>query len=218
MKNLKSWLKNIVLRINKIGADKRNRKLKSSDFSIISNNCFAGIVYQHYNLQYNTPTIGLYFYPNEYIKFLKSFNKYIKEKLTFINISASKYYEDLKSSNNENAIIGLLGDVEIVFLHYKTQEEAIEKWNRRVKRLSKNIIFKFNDQNGCTYDNLKEFEKLSYKNKIMFTSKQYNEFKCNIFIKKYRKSKFVKEDYYSCYKYFNLIDYINSVVEEEKIK
>lgn len=68
--NIRQFLKKIRLQINKLGSKRRNSKLKSKDFSIISNNCFAGIVYQHLGLQYNTPTIGLYFYPDEYIKFL----------------------------------------------------------------------------------------------------------------------------------------------------
>lgn len=210
---MKKYIKKIMLKINKIGAERRKKKLKSTDFSIISNNCFSGIVYQHYNLLYNTPTIGLYFYPEEYLKFVKNFKRYIERKLTFIKASESKYYDDLKKNNYLNVIIGKLEDIEIVFLHYKTKEEALEKWNRRVKRLSKNIIFKFNDQNECTYENLKEFNDFSYKYKIMFTSKQYPEFESNIFMRKYKKRKCIKEDYYSCYKYFNFNAFINNMIE-----
>lgn len=219
MKDLKKILKNIRLKINKIGANKRNEKLKSKDFSIISNNCFAGIVYQHLGLQYNTPTIGLYFYPKEYIKFLKNFDFYIKQPLTFIKTNKSKYYESLCENGYNNVIIGVLKDVEIVFLHYKTQEEARNKWEKRCKRLSKNIIFKFNDQNDCTYEDLKEFDELKYENKLLFTSGKHEELKSNIFIRKYRNSKNIKEDYYSCYKYIDLIEYINNIkIGKEKSK
>ena len=43
--------------------------------------------------------------------------------------------------------IGKLGnDVEIHFLHYKSETEAQEKWNRRLKRMNfNNILFKFSD-------------------------------------------------------------------------
>lgn len=207
--NIKKVLKDIRLEINRMGASNRRKKLNTTDFSIISNNCFAGIVYQHFGLQYNTPTIGLYFYPEEYIKFCRNFNDYIKEDLTFIRTSESKYFDDLKKNHYENTIVGKLKDVEIVFLHYETQEEAKKKWDRRIKRLSKNIIYKFNDQNGCTYDQLKQFDDLQYKNKIIFTAKEYPDLKTNVFMKKYRNCVNIKEDYYSCYKYIDLIDFIN---------
>ena len=70
--------------------------------------------------------------------------------------------------------IGRLDDVEIVFLHYKTKEEAIEKWNRRLNRVNyDNLIIKFSEQNLCDYEHLKAFEELSYKKKILFTKKEY---------------------------------------------
>lgn len=208
MKNIKAILKKIRLKINKIGAKRRNKKFKIKDFSIISNNCFAGIVYQHFNIEYNTPTIGLYFFPKEYIKFVAKFSYYMNAKLEFIDARYSKYYDVLCKRNQEKAIIGILDDVEIVFLHYKTKEEAFEKWERRKKRLSKNIIFKFNDQNGAEYEDISRFDKLPSENKICFTSKKYNELPCTIQIKKYKKYNEIKEDYYSFYKYMNFYDFV----------
>lgn len=208
MKNIRVILKEIRLKINKIGSKRRNKKLKIKDFSIISNNCFAGIVYQHFNMEYNTPTVGLYLFPKEYIKFVKRFSYYMNLKLDFIDAKASKYYDVLCKRNQEKAIIGILDDIEIVFLHYKTKEEVLEKWERRKNRLSKNIIFKFNDQNGAEYEDIKQFDKLPVENKICFTAKKYNELPSTIQIKKYKKYNEVKEDYYSFYKYMNFYDYI----------
>lgn len=215
--NIRQVLKNIRLKFNMVGSGRRKNKLNSIDFSIISNNCFAGIVYQHFNLQYNTPTVGLYFYPDEYIKFCKKFDYYIGQKLTFIKASNSKYFDDLKKNHYENVIVGMLDDVEIVFLHYKTEREAKDKWERGVHRLSKNIIFKFNDQNGATYENLRDFDALPYKNKIMFTARNYPEFTSNVFCKKYKSASFIKEDYYSVYKYINLVNYINHSIVGKKV-
>lgn len=209
MKSIKETLKKIRLKINKIGSKKRKAKIINKDFSIISNNCYAGIVYQYLGLKYNTPTIGLFFFSDEYIKFLEKFNYYIKQELTFIDSKDSKYYSILKKDGIENAIIGMLKDVEIVFLHYKSREEAYEKWTKRCKRLSENLIFKFNDQNLCSYENIKKFDELPIKNKLFFSSKNYSEIKSCIWIRKYRNQNNIKEDYYSGHKYFNIIDYIN---------
>lgn len=208
---IKDVLKNIRLKINKLGAKKRKNKLKSTDFSIISNNCYAGIIYQYLGLEYNTPTVGTFIYAEDYIKLLKNFDYYINKELKFINYNESKYKDELQRANIEKAIIGILDDVEIVFLHYSTEKEALEKWKRRCQRLSKNLIFKFNDQNLCNYEHLKEFECLKEKNKICFTAQNYPEFKSTIQLKKYRKYKEIKEDYYSGHRYFNIIEYINSI-------
>lgn len=212
MSAIREILKEQRLKINKIGADKRKNELVSLDFSIISNNCFAGIVYQHYNLEYNTPTVGLYFFPKDFIKFCQNFSYYMDKKIKFIDSKASKYYKELREKGHENNIIGCLDDVEIVFLHYKTQDEVLNKWERRKQRLSKNIIFKFNDQNGCKEEDIKAFDELDVENKICFTSKNYNKYKSCIWLKKYKDNEFVKEDYYSCYKYIDITKYINSTI------
>ena len=42
--NIRQVLKNIRLKFNMVGSGRRKNKLNSIDFSIISNNCFAGIL------------------------------------------------------------------------------------------------------------------------------------------------------------------------------
>ena len=137
---IKKILKEIRLRINKFGSSYRRKKLKIKNLTIISNNCWAGIVSQYLGIKYYTPTIGLYFFSEEYIKFLERFDYYIKQKLEIIDTKDSKYYDEMIKKNHKNAIVGKLDDVEIVFLHMKTGKEAIEKWNKRVKRINKGNI------------------------------------------------------------------------------
>ena len=202
---VKKILKEIRLRINKFGSSYRRKKLKIKNPTIISNNCWAGIVSQYLGIKYYTPTIGLYFFSEEYIKFLERFDYYIKQKLEIIDTKDSKYYDEMIKKNHQNAIVGKLDDVEIVFLHMKTGKEAIEKWNKRVKRINRrNIIFKFCEQN------------VPFKNKICFTTKEYPEYKSVIWFKDQVKNEEVVRDYYESHKYLNIIDYINNM-EEEKV-
>ena len=63
----------------------RKRKLNNNDFTIISNNCWAGTIYQSYGLEYNTPTLGLFFMAKDYIKFVSNLKYYINKELVFIN-------------------------------------------------------------------------------------------------------------------------------------
>lgn len=66
-------------------ANYRNKKLTNKDFTIISNNCWGGMLYESYNLPKQSPTVGLFFFAEDYIKFLKDLKKYtIKTQLKFI--------------------------------------------------------------------------------------------------------------------------------------
>ena len=171
----------------KIGAKNRNKMLKNKNVTIISNNCFAGITYEYLDLPYTSPTIGLYFFADDYLKFIKNLKKYINAELRELKPQDSKYYSELIEKHQENKVLGKLLDIEIVFLHYNSFEEAKSKWEKRCKRINyNNIIYKFNDQNNCTREHLIEFNKLKLKNKICFTAKKY-DYKDFIHIKKYQK-------------------------------
>lgn len=114
------------------------------------------MIYESYGLQKQSPTIGLFFEPGDYLKFIANLKYYLSQELKFIKYNESKNRDFLKSvklTENTSVPLGRLGDIEIIFLHYKDEKETKEKWQRRIKRINyKNIIFKFNDQNGCTED------------------------------------------------------------------
>ena len=176
-----SKMEGIRLKINKFFrltfAEKRKKKLKNQNFTIISNNCWGGMIYESYNLRKNSPTVGLFIMPKDYIKFIKNLKKYLKIELTFIKPEDSKYTDVLKSDSRFGSYpIGKLDDIEIMFLHYKNENEAYEKWERRKKRINfENIIYKFNDQNGCTKSDFYEFANLPLPNKLFFTVKDWNK-------------------------------------------
>lgn len=68
-------------------------------------------------------------------------------------------------SNGKNSI-------EIFFLHYHSEQEAREKWERRVQRINWNkLLIKFNDQNGCTEKEVNKFMKMAYKNKLFLLAR-----------------------------------------------
>lgn len=168
-------IEKIKLKINKFIRTKysnlRRKKLKNEDFTIISNNCWSGTIYESYNLKKLSPTIGLFFMSNDYIKFISNIKYYLSLDIEFIDPNNSNYYDYIcKEKNFGKFPIGKLGDIEIFFLHYKNRKEVLSKWNRRKKRINWNkIIFKFNDQNLCDAKNVEDFVKLPYKNKLFFT-------------------------------------------------
>ncbi len=195
------------------------RKLKHSDFTIISNNCFGGIIYRNNALPYRTPTAGLFFMANDYILFIYHMQTYLEQDLVEIKIEDSKYYEYLKKIDYQ-APIGKLGDIEIMFLHYSTFQEAKEKWDRRKKRINYDkIIYKFSDQNECTYENLIQFQQFPAKNKLCFTAKEYKNVDSIVF-GEYESLGYVENDTKEKIfkKYINIYDYVNERFEENNEK
>lgn len=191
----------------------RRRKINCTDFTIISNNCWGGTIYESYNLVKKTPTVGLFFMADDYIRFVKNFDEYIATELKFISANDSKWKKELSENKNFGVYpIGILNDIEIHFLHYHSEKEAMEKWKRRCQRINKEkILFKFNDQNGCTEKHIREFDSLPYKNKICFSVKKYPSYSSVVTIRAPKSHKFIRASYepFGEGKYINMNDVIN---------
>ena len=142
-------------------------KLKNRDFTIISNNCWGGMVYQKYGLQYRTPTVGLYILGHDFVKLCSDLRSYLAKDLIFIPWKQSSYYPQLK--DKEPYPVAKLGDIEIYFMHYQSESEATEKWNRRVKRVNPDkLLFKLSQREGCSKEDVQSFLSLPG-NKICFS-------------------------------------------------
>ena len=198
-------------------ANYRNKKIKNKNFTIISNNCWAGMIYESYNLPKQSPTVGLYFYAPDYIKFIKNLKKYVNCSMEFITLEESKW-KDYVVKNDKKAgtyPIGKIDDIEIFFLHYKSEKEVTEKWNRRCKRINwDRIIYKFNDQNGCTEDNVRDFFNLKLDNKVFFTCKDWeNKNKSIIKISQLGSKESIRASYEPIgkNKYIDLNKFINNI-------
>lgn len=196
-------IERILLKINNIMFSKiRYFFIKNKEISIISNNCWGGFMYQRYNLKYNSPFIGLFIYAPDYIKLLKNLEENLKLQLQFIKAEESKYIDNT-ALNKTKYPIGLLGeDIEIHFLHYKTKEEAEEKWQKRLKRIDfQNLLVKFSDRDLCNKELIYEFDKLNYEKKICLTSREYNELKSVYFIKECQNKETVDKEWKYSEKY-----------------
>lgn len=184
-RKLNKLTKNISEKTKKVFFEIRRffvkRSIKNKNFSVISNNCWAGRVYQYLDMPYLSPTAGLYFFAPDYIKFVSDLRRYLATPLRFIDAKDSKYYEELQKRNQTEKPIGILDDVEIVFLHYKTREEAEEKWNRRKERVNfDNIILKLSRMDLCTEKEIEEFDKLPFKNKFVLNNRLPLKYKSEI--------------------------------------
>jgi len=151
--------------------------LKDKNFVIVSDNCWAGSVYQWLERPYNTPFVSIGFYGDCYIKLLSNFDYYMKLPLNFI--------EESKYKNREITYpLAKLDDVELHFTHYNSVEEAKTKWERRTARMLEetnkdNYIFKMCDAWYASEQNFKDFNDLPFKNKLSFSTKEYKQLNLN---------------------------------------
>jgi uncharacterized protein (DUF1919 family) len=152
-----------------IEISRRRRRLQQTvrtrHFSIIACNCWGGDVYRDLEIPYQTPFVGLYLHLSCFIGFLENFKIAIQAPLEFV--------EESRHNGKVSFPVGLImGAYEIHFMHYRSREEATEKWNRRRGRMAQDLddcffMLMHLERNQMEY--LKRFSRLPFRNKVLFT-------------------------------------------------
>ena len=154
---------------------KTKDRLQNWNFTLISNNCTGGVLVHELGIRFNSQFVNLSLSAPDYIKYLENFDKYNEMPLKFVEPDAKKGYP-----------IGKLDDLTILFVHYKTNEEAQTKWEERKQRINKDNLFViFTCQDGYNEEIMERFDRLTFPNKVMFTNKPYPQFKSAFFCKEY---------------------------------
>lgn len=164
-----SKIKNAFLKIShKLEQRKLRKNLKSTDFTIVSNNCWGSFTYQKYAIQYKSPTIGLFILGHDFVKLCSDWKNYFDSNLEFIPWEEASYHYALV--NESPYPVARLRDIEIYFMHYHSESEAADKWYRRVKRINPDhMIFKLSQREECTKEDVKNFLKLPLIHKVCFS-------------------------------------------------
>ena len=181
MGRVNNYLRKVVNKYNQI-------RLKNKDFTLIASNCNGCFICHDLNLRFNSPFVNLYLDSRDFIKYLKNMEHYNNCELSFIN------------KENIDYPVGMLDDIKLYFVHYESEEQARSKWIERSKRINlENLFILMTDRDGCTKDDLIEFDNLPYKNKIVFTHVPYDDIKSAVYIKGFEKDNEVG----MCFKFKN---------------
>ena len=200
-------LKNkIIEKIRNKRIKRLRQRLNNNNPTIIANNCNGTFIYKDLRLKFNSPTINLFFSIEDFIKFLENMDNYLKSELR----------EDLDSGRDYP--VGILDDIKINFMHYKTFNEAKEKWYERIDRINMNNLYIImNEGRGSNYQLLERFNKLPYAHKIMFTHVPYPEFESAFYIKGYEDKdtcdflfNYMKPGIKRYYEQFDYVSFLNS--------
>ncbi|MFI3164494.1 MAG: DUF1919 domain-containing protein [Bacillota bacterium] len=166
-----------AFRVHKCKKDRRN--LKSQDFTILSQNCIGGVLYNDLGCRFLSPTINMYFTFEDMIKFCENIKDYI-------------LLEPVECESNYEFPVMMLGDLKLHMVHYRTFEDAKEKWNERKRRINfDNICVIMTDRSGYSDEYVCRYNKLPYK-KIMFVNSEDRHIvKDQFLIHGYENEKFV---------------------------
>lgn len=160
----------------------RNR-LRNTDITIISSNCNGGVISSDLGMSFRSPFVNLFITASDYIKLLRDLKGYMNEELCFVKETDPIY-------GAVSYPTAYLRDVKIYFMHYDSEEEAKKAWDRRKRRINwEDIYVIFTDRSGCTMEDLRAFDILPFKHKVVFTHIPQPEIKSSFYIKGYEKEK-----------------------------
>lgn len=164
------WRRNIRLK-------KVRNKLTNYNFSIISNNCIGGMVTHDFLQPQLSPTVNLFILPDDFLRFLKKLRDNLLAEV--IEVESGGGYP-----------AGMVNGCKLNFLHYPTFELGKTAWVKRSKRVDfNNLLVVLVERDGCTYENLLEFDSLPFRNKIAIVHKSYPEIRSAVVVPGYEKNK-----------------------------
>ena len=116
-------------------------------------------------VRFNSPTVNLSIPPEDYLKLLSDLPFYMRCELKEAHEMDVPYP------------VGCLNDeIRIDFIHYKTFQEAKDKWEIRKKRIHyEKLFFMMTDRDGCTDAQMRLFDSLPCQGKLIFTCKEHPE-------------------------------------------
>lgn len=152
------------------------KRLKNTNVTLITSNCAGGIIYHWLGLKFNSPFINLWLTNDDYIRALENFDDFINTPIL-----------ECKTENVDYPVGIGWGGIKIYFMHYDTFENAYSKWKERIKRIHReNMCVRFTNWSGDE-SILERFDKLPFKNKIIFVNKNYTEYKSSIYLPGFEK-------------------------------
>lgn len=162
---LKQWRR-------RIAAGAMRRRVRCRDFSIISNDCWGGMACEELGMRYESPFVGLFVVPADYIRMLGDLKATMQAEPEFRGESRHESINRWRSEINRAYPIGVLpGDIEIQFLHYSSASEALQKWRRRTARINwEKLRVKISWHDDPEIEQrLREFARLPFAAKVCLT-------------------------------------------------
>ena len=137
-------------------------RLKNHRFTLLSNNCIAGIIYHDVGEQFCSPTINLLIKNQDFLTFIENLEDCLTQEI----------HEVASGEAYPVGCIELPGSkIYIHFMHYKSFREAVDKWESRKKRINKDNLFVLMEMGPDTREEtVQRFLRLPFSNKMAFVN------------------------------------------------
>lgn len=140
----------------------KKRKLKNVSPTIISSDCFGTFVYHNLGLKFRSPTINLFFSNQDFWIFVNDLESFLSAEVIEEKDRSVQYPVGSITANEKKVYIN--------FMHYKSFEEAKEKWDERKQRVSFDNIYIIQVIPKATSYDVEQFDLIPFKNKMLVTS------------------------------------------------
>ncbi len=177
----KDWLKAKISN-NPIAVTRREsmrQHLENKDFSFLVPNCLGGILLHDLGLRFLSPTVNLMMRQDDFLCFVLNLDEYLAEKLSFLDHSEEDCPRALLSPAG-------LRQITIHFTHYKTEDEAAQKWYERAQRINReNLFVLLEERDGVSREELQIFGSLKARGIVAFTCNDYPDLPYCVYLPKY---------------------------------
>ncbi len=157
-----------------LATKRRVAKLTNHDFTIISNTCVGGVITHNVGEQFRSPTVNLIIYEEQFLTFCRHLKEYSTCPVEKPTPEEALQFESFTYPIGilRGASVGL-PDINLLFVHYKSFEEAKEKWKSRFRRVNYDDIFIIMDRGMDARDEILDaFYQLPFEHKVFFTHKE----------------------------------------------
>ena len=127
--------------------------------SLFTKNCWGGYTYNSLGLQFTSPTINMFESGDDYLRLMSNLPYYLNQP---VELERFEWEPNLKREYP----IGRIDDVLFHFNHYKTFEDAVNKWEERKARVNKKNIIAVSFTEDPTF--AEKFDQLPLDKKICF--------------------------------------------------
>lgn len=178
--NVKEKIKNIIS-VNPIAFHRRQtmrKNLVNTKPTFLCPNCIGGILFHDLGIQFQSPTVNLMMFQQDFAEFVLHLDDYLERDLIF--------YKDEKNTCPCAYFSGSKERINLVFTHYCTEEEATQKWKERSKRIDRENLFVFlEERDGLTKEMMLQLGKIRARGLVIFTANSYPDIPYALQIKKY---------------------------------
>lgn len=164
-------------------------EIKKSNLSIISDYCFAGLLYHRFGFEFTSPTINMFTDNENFYRFISNLEENLKLPMEKIDDTVNVQYRGFYTYP-----MGRVGDCEWCFNHDTSFEAAKERWDKGVER--------FNFDNYLVVMTIRsdemayKFDRLPIKNKIGFYWKDL-KLDSVVYLPEWNSGKIRKKFYYN---------------------